>query len=151
MRKIVKDKKILRQVSKEWRVGTFEELGEIVDNMKEVMDELDGVGIAAIQIGIPKRIFLAGKGDDTKLFVNAKILERSPFEKKHWEGCLSCDNVQVRTSRPSYVVIQYDTVAKGAWVRMKEKYKGHDAAVIMHEFDHMNGYLIEDRGKVYKP
>ena len=151
MEKIVKDRKILRQISKEWRVGTFEELGELVDNMKEVMDSLDGVGIAAVQIGVPKRIFLAGKGEDTQLFVNPKIIERSPFEKKHWEGCLSCDNIEVRTKRPSYIVIEYDTVANGGWLRKKEKYKGLDAAIIMHEFDHLNGYLIEDRGKVYIP
>ena len=56
---IVEDKKILRQMSKEW-TGTHEELAKLVEKMYEAMKEANGIGISAIQVGVPVRVFLAG-------------------------------------------------------------------------------------------
>ena len=70
---ITTDEKILRQPSKEFD-GTFKELDEIVEKMKEAMKENNGIGIAAIQIGIPYRIFLAG--DPVEIVASGSIKGR---------------------------------------------------------------------------
>ena len=125
---IVTDDKILRQMSTDWE-GNLEELDLLVKDMESAMKEVNGIGIAAIQIGVPKRIFITG--DPLEIFINPKILELSSMKKKHWEGCLSCPNTEVRTSRA-------------------RKFTGFDAVRIQHELDHLNGFLIKDRGKVYE-
>ena len=84
-----------------------------------------------------------------KLFVNPQIVSRSPYEKKHWESCLSCPGVTVRTKRHHKVTLRYDTVEEGKWVNKEETFKDWSAVVVQHEFDHLNGFLIEDRGKAY--
>jgi len=145
---IITDERILRQPSKEFD-GTFKELDEIVEKMKEAMKENNGIGIAAIQIGLPYRIFLAG--DPVELFINPKIKQRSPYEKTDYEACLSCENTHVRIKRPSYIVMEYFTVENNKTIKKTRKFKDFDARVVLHEFDHLNGFLITDRGKVYRP
>ena len=141
---LIFDKKILRKKSLPWK-GTDEELEKLVDDMGETMEEHIGIGISAIQIGVPVRVFLA----EYKLFVNPQIVSRSPYEKKHWESCLSCPGVTVRTKRHHKVTLRYDTVEEGKWVNKEETFKDWSAVVVQHEFDHLNGFLIEDRGKAY--
>ena len=87
---IVTDKKILRQVSKEWvndSIHAREELEDTIYQMQEAMKEHKGVGISAIQIGVPERVFLAGS--PPQVFINPKIKDRSSYTKTDWEGCLS--------------------------------------------------------------
>ena len=69
---IVTEDKILRQMSKEF-TGTNEELKETVELMDEMMQKHNGVGISAIQVGVPIRVFLAGR--PSELFINPRIKE----------------------------------------------------------------------------
>jgi len=145
---IVTDEKILRQMSKEWKNDTphsKEELDTIIHEMSEAMDKYNGIGISAIQIGYPWRIFLAGK--PAQVFINPTILEKSGYTKVDWEGCLSCPGAHVRVRRAHSIKVKY-TNEEG--IVVKRKFKGFDARVIQHEFDHLNGFLITDRGKVYQ-
>ena len=144
---IVTDDKILRQMSTDWE-GTVEELDELVKEMESAMKEVNGIGIAAIQIGVPKRIFITG--DPLEIFINPKILELSSMKKKHWEGCLSCPDTEVRTSRARTISIEYTTVRGEEFAVVRRKFTGFDAVRIQHELDHLNGFLIKDRGKVYE-
>ena len=95
---LVTDKKILRTMSKEWN-GNIQQLEEIVDKMGETMEKYKGVGISAIQVGLPYRIFLAGPIDSPELVMNPKILEKSTFMKADWEGCLSCPDTMVKVKK----------------------------------------------------
>ena len=133
-------------MSQEWN-GNMKQLEEIVDKMGAAMEEYKGVGISAIQVGLPYRIFLAGTIDSPELVMNPKILDKSPFMKADWEGCLSCPGAHVRVRRSHSIKIKY-TNEEG--IVIKRKFKGFDARVIQHEFDHLNGFLITERGKVYQ-
>tara|TARA_Y100000004_G_scaffold172172_1_gene208764 strand:+ start:343 stop:843 length:501 start_codon:yes stop_codon:yes gene_type:complete len=149
---IVTDEKILRQRSKEWHndsVHAQEELKDVVYQMDEAMEKYEGIGISAIQIGIPWRIFLAGR--PSELFINPRIIEKSSIMKQDWEGCLSCPDLKVRVKRSHSVVMEYDTFNEsGEYITVKRKFKGFDARVVQHEFDHLNGILITDKGKVVR-
>ena len=105
---LIFDKKILRKRSVDW-TGTEEELEKLVDDMGATMEEHKGIGISAIQIGVPARVFIA----EMELFVNPKVVNRSPYMKKHWESCLSCPNTTVRTSRAAKITLKYDTIREG--------------------------------------
>ena len=145
---IVTEDKILRQMSKEF-TGTNEELKETVELMDEMMEKYNGIGISAIQVGIPWRIFLAGR--PSELFINPRIIEKSSITKQDWEGCLSCPDLKVRVRRSHSVVMEYNTFNEsGEYITVKRKFKGFDARVVQHEFDHLNGILITDKGKVVK-
>ena len=138
---IVTDEKILRQVSKE----VSEVDPKILKDMEDTMKKHNGIGISAIQIGHPIRVFLAGS--PPQVFINPTILERSGYTKVDWEGCLSCPGAHVRVRRAHSITLKY-TDLEGKVI--KRKFKGFDARVIQHEFDHLNGFLILDRGKVYQ-
>ena len=147
-RLIVTEDKILRQMSKEF-TGTNEELKETVELMDEMMEKYNGIGISAIQVGVPIRVFLAGR--PAELFINPRIIEKSSITKQDWEGCLSCPDLQVRVRRSHSVVMEYNTFnADGEYITVKRKFKGFDARVVQHEFDHLNGILITDKGKVVR-
>ena len=146
---LVTDKKILRTMSKEWN-GNIQQLEEIVDKMGETMEKYKGVGISAIQVGLPYRIFLAGPLDSPELVMNPKILEKSTFMKADWEGCLSCPDTMVKVKRAKNITLEYTTVRKGEFVKVKRKFVDFDARVVQHELDHLNGFLITDRGKAYR-
>lgn len=138
---IVTDEKILRQMSKEV-TGVN---SEMIEEMKETMKKYNGIGISAIQVGYPLRVFLAG--NPPQVFINPKMLEKSSYTKVDWEGCLSCPGAHVRVRRSHSIKVKY-TNEEG--IVIKRKFKGFDARVIQHEFDHLNGFLITDRGKVYQ-
>ena len=142
---IITDKKILRQISKEWKDDSptsKEELDSITDKMAKAMKDHDGVGISAIQLGYPVRVFLAG--NPAQRFLNPRITSRSSITKADWEGCLSCPGTTARIRRPHSIVIEY---TDEEYKQIKRTFKGFEARVIQHEFDHLNGFLITDRGK----
>ena len=149
---IVTDKKILRQVSKEWKNDSphaQEELDDIIHQMEEEMKEHNGVGISAIQLGYPVRVFLAG--DTPQVFLNPKIKSRSSYTKSDYEGCLSCPDTIVKVRRAQSIVLEYTDYSDGIFTEVKRKFKDFEARVIQHEFDHLNGFLIIDRGKTFTP
>ena len=122
-------------------------LKDVVFQMDEMMEKYNGIGISAIQIGIPWRIFLAGR--PSELFINPRMVEKSSITKQDWEGCLSCPDLKVRVRRSHSVVMEYHTFNEsGEYISVKRKFKGFDARVVQHEFDHLNGILITDKGKV---
>ena len=145
---IITDKKILRSVSTEWS-GTPEELEKLLEKMTEAMKERNGIGISAIQIGVPKRVFLAG--NPAEVFINPRILSRSSYEKKDWEGCVCCGDEQVRVKRAYSISLEYLNYKDKEFNLVRRKFVNFDARVVQHELDHLNGILILDRGKVYKP
>ena len=118
---------------------------KVLKDMEDTMKKFNGIGISAIQIGAPQRIFLAG--NPAQVFINPKIKDKSSYTKVDWEGCLSCPGAHVRVRRSHSITIQYEDI-EGKII--KRKFTGFDARVIQHELDHLNGFLIKDRGKVYQ-
>ena len=143
---IVTDRKILRQMSKPW-TGDKKELDDLVEKMWSVVSKKNGAGLSAVQIGYLVRVFVVGL-EVNEVFVNPSIVSKSSIMKKDWEGCLSCGYSQVRVARSHSITLKY-------WDQnlnlCKRKFTGFEARVVQHELDHLNGFLIIDRGKEYKP
>jgi len=122
------------------------EIRKLVTDMFETMYDAPGIGLAAIQIAIPKRIItmdLARK-DEPKVpraFINPELLwaseEKSPYE----EGCLSIPDYYEKVERPSRVRVRYMDV-DGKMI--EEDADGLYATCIQHEIDHLNGVLFID-------
>ena len=147
---IVQDINKLRTMSSEWN-GNIEQLEEIVNKMGDALEKYNGVGISAIQVGLPYRIFLAGPKDNPELVMNPKIIDKSVFLKSDWEGCLSIPNCMVKVKRAKHITLEYTSVREGQFVKVKRKFTDFDARVVQHELDHLNGFLITDRGKAHTP
>ncbi len=117
----------------------------LVDAMFETMDEAEGVGLAAPQVGVSKRIFVVDthRGENERIaFINPEILETSPDLVHYEEGCLSVPGVYHDVMRPSHVNIHAQDVNGKAFTIKAE---GLLARVIQHENDHLYGKLFIDR------
>jgi peptide deformylase len=133
---------ILREKCK--KVDKFDSALELLVNaMFEKMDEADGVGLAAPQVGVDLRVFVI---DDhrgvRKAFINPEIVETSMEECSMEEGCLSIPGVYSYLTRSKKVTVQAQDV-KGKTFRLE----ADDllARAIQHENDHLNGVLFVDR------
>ena len=137
--------KILRQVSKRVeKVG--EEEKKIMDDMLETMYQANGIGLAAIQIGIPKRIIVIdlAKGEEKKnpmYFVNPVIKNKNQNLATYEEGCLSVPDQFAEVDRPSTCEVEYlDYYGEKKIL----KAEGLIATCIQHEMDHLQGILFID-------
>ena len=142
---ITEPNKLLRQVSKSVdQVGKSEQ--KLMDDMLETMYEANGIGLAAIQIGIPKRIIVMdiSKEDNKKeprYFVNPVIKKKNPIKATYEEGCLSVPNQFAEIDRPSKCEVEYlDYNGK----KQLLKADGLLATCIQHEMDHLEGILFID-------
>jgi len=121
---------------------------KLLDNMAETMYRANGVGLAAPQIGVPKRVVVidSGEGEGLIELINPVIISKSGEEIEQ-EGCLSIPNLVGDVSRATRVVAQ-------AWNRdgelMKYEAEGLLARAFQHEIDHLEGILFVDVAqKVY--
>ena len=137
--------KILRQVSK--RVENVgEEEKKIMDDMLETMYQANGIGLAAIQIGIPKRIIVIdlAKGEEKKnpmYFVNPVIKNKNQNLATYEEGCLSVPDQFAEVDRPSTCEVEYLDYHGEKKILKAE---GLVATCIQHEMDHLQGILFID-------
>ena len=135
---------ILRQVSKPvLNVGNEEK--KLMDDMLETMYAANGIGLAAIQIGIPKRIIVMDISKDGKknpmYFVNPKIKNKHKEKSTYEEGCLSVPNYFAEVDRPKYCEVEYlDYQGENKIL----KAEGLLATCIQHEMDHLEGVLFID-------
>jgi peptide deformylase len=122
------------------------ELRRLVDDMFETMYEAPGIGLAAIQVGVPKRVIVMdlAKKDDPKeprVFVNPQVLWRSDEKTTYEEGCLSIPEFYEEVERPSKVRVRFLDVA-GAEQELEAS--GLMATCLQHEIDHLDGVLFID-------
>ena len=136
---------ILRKVSRPVdKVGKDEKM--LMDDMLETMYAANGIGLAAIQIGVPKRIIVMdlGRGDgkkDPRYFVNPIIKNKDQLKSTYEEGCLSVPNQFAEIDRPSKCEVEYLNY-KGQKKLLKAE--GLLATCIQHEMDHLEGILFID-------
>ncbi len=121
-------------------------LQELIDDMFETLYEENGVGLAAPQVGILKRIVVIDTtGEDPLLLINPKILETSG-EQDGYEGCLSVPGKSGKVTRPNYVkALAYDENMEPYEIEGTELL----ARAICHEMDHLEGHLYVE--KVHGP
>ena len=137
--------KILRQVSKPVEKVTKDEQ-HIMDDMLETMYHANGIGLAAIQIGIPKRIIVMDieKNEDKKnpmYFVNPIIKNKNKDFSTYEEGCLSVPNQFAEVDRPATCEVEYLDYNGEKKIL---KANGLLATCIQHEMDHLEGILFID-------
>ena len=115
---------------------------ELIDDMFETLYEANGVGLAAPQVGILKRIVVIDvTGEDPLLLINPKILETSG-EQEGYEGCLSVPGKTGHVTRPNYVkAMAYDENMKPFEIEGTELL----ARAICHELDHLDGHLYVEK------
>ncbi|HUI14851.1 MAG TPA: peptide deformylase [Xanthobacteraceae bacterium] len=119
---------------------------KLIDDMFETMYKAPGIGLAAIQIGVAKRIItmdLSKKEDDhePQVFINPEIVWTSDETAKFEEGCLSIPEYYEEVERPAAVKVKYlDRNGKPAEIEAK----GLLATCLQHEIDHINGVLFID-------
>ena len=134
---------ILRKKSKEVTELT-PRLKELISDMKETMNKLEGVGLAAVQVGILKRIIICKPNEDEGevVLINPVILSASEETEEDAEGCLSVDGYRGDVIRPKSIVVK----AKDENMNDIEfDAEGFFARIICHEVDHLDGVLYTDK------
>jgi len=113
----------------------------LITDMIETMYHVQGVGLAASQVGISKKIAVVDIGEGIKVLINPKILKAEGSQKEE-EGCLSLPRINLNIKRAKE--IEYETLDKHNQI-IRKKAKGLLARVIQHEIDHLDGKLIIDK------
>jgi len=140
---------VLRQISKP--VETFDdELKTLVGDMLETMYAAPGIGLAAVQVGVPIRLLVIDLQEpkeeggepvrDPRLFINPEILWHSDNEVPYTEGCLSVPEQYAEVMRPERIRARWQD--EGA--TYEEEIDGLLATCLQHEMDHLNGVLFID-------
>ncbi|MFO1184667.1 MAG: peptide deformylase [Bauldia sp.] len=120
-----------------------------LDSLLETMYAAPGVGLAAVQVGVPRRVFAADvtfkeseeKDKKPLFFINPEILTSSDERSTYEEGCLSIPDYYADVERPAKVRVRYlDREGK----TVETEAEGLLAVVFQHEFDHLNGKLFID-------
>lgn len=153
-------------VKKAGAVNKFDKkLKEMLEEMDETLKATNdpvGVGLAAPQVGITKRIFLAREAEDSdvKVFINPRVKKiwdnpkkNKPKKRKRLlEGCLSIPNIWGNVERPKKITVEFQD-AEGK--KHTQTFNGFLSTVIQHEIDHLNGVLftkhvIEQKEQLYR-
>ena len=132
---------LLRKISK--KVEKIDDrILTLIEDMKETMYKADGVGIAAPQVGILKRIFVIDiyDGNGPIVFINPEILETKGIQDGE-EGCLSVPGIQEEVRRPNYVKVKALNEKGETFILEGEELL---ARAVCHENDHLDGKLFID-------
>lgn len=145
---IENDLDYLKQISQE---VSFEDdsYKEDIKKLDEFCKNTECFALAAVQIGIPKRIVYLKNTklekvdedyNESKVLINPIIISRRG-KTRYWEACLSCLDFMGLVERPYEMVIEYQDINGN---RHKEKYEGFESTVLSHELDHLDGILHMD-------
>jgi peptide deformylase len=122
------------------------ELLKLADDMLETMYKAPGVGLAAVQVGVPRRLVVLDVSDKEEeknplVLVNPEIVKLGTEMRLHEEGCLSIPDFRLDIERPSTLTVSY--IGRDGRKHTLEA-EGLLATAIQHEIDHLNGKLIID-------
>ncbi len=135
---------VLRQKAEEVTI-IDKEIKKIIEDMQDSLDAQEGIGLAAPQVGISKRIFIVDltKADQEKrvVLINPKIVEYSAETDTADEGCLSIPQIWGPVTRPSRIKVKGELIKGGTYIFSAE---GLFARAIQHELDHLDGKLFID-------
>jgi len=119
-----------------------EELSTYMNDMLKKMYELNGAGLAGIQIGDARRLLVADAGEGSILMVNPEVLKRSEDTVLFKEGCLSLPSFQLETERNKSISVRYSDPLGGV---KQEEFSGINAVIIQHEMDHLDGVTLLEK------
>ncbi|MFT5512039.1 MAG: peptide deformylase [Bacteroidia bacterium] len=127
----------------------YPELSQLIKDMMETMDESNGVGLAAPQIGKAIRLFVIDsrhmydeeKDGQRRVFINAEILEEFDDAWTFEEGCLSIPHIRENVDRNAKIIIRFQDEN---FKNHEAEFDGMTARVIQHEYDHIEGVLFID-------
>lgn len=123
------------------------ELLDLAKDMAETMKNSQGIGLAAPQIGILKRVIVVDPGDGVRVFFNPKITKKGRKKEVMEEGCLSLPGYSLKISRPIEIDLEFID-EKGQ--KKEIKADGMLARIIQHETDHLDGTLLLDRINLWR-
>lgn len=142
---------VLRKVTEDI-TPEYPELQQLIKDMFETLEQAEGIGLAAPQIGLPIRLVIIDLtpladespefADFRKVYINAHILETSEETDTMEEGCLSLPGIHEKVTRSLRIHVKYmdeNFVEHDEWV------DGYLARVMQHEFDHLEGKVFADR------
>ena len=137
--------KILRQISLKVEY-VDKDTQKLMDDLLETLYAAPGIGLAAVQIGIPKRVIVIDLGRDEEkknpmYFVNPEVIWKSEDQSTYEEGCLSVPNQFAEINRPKICYIKYLDYDGNP---QEIKAEGLLATCIQHEIDHLEGILFID-------
>ncbi len=136
----------LKEVSNPVAGGVTDDIRTLMDDMLETMYAAPGIGLAAIQIGVPLRVIVMdlareGASPEPRYFVNPEICEMVEETAPYEEGCLSVPDVFDEIDRPVRCLLRYLDYNGNA---VEEWAEGLFAVCIQHEMDHLDGTLFID-------
>ncbi|MBI2054397.1 MAG: peptide deformylase [Candidatus Staskawiczbacteria bacterium] len=123
------------------------EIKELIFNMKETLRQAQGVGLAAPQVGVSKRVVVVETEKGAVGFINPKIIKKSREKETQEEGCLCMPGIFLRIKRAKEVGVEAQNET-GEIVKIETK--GLLARIFQHEIDHLDGILITDRISFWK-
>lgn len=142
---------VLRRATEEIN-ATYPALNELISNMFETLEQADGCGLAAPQIGLSIRLFVVdgrALADDypecnnfKKVFINPKITTESEDTVTYSEGCLSLPGIAENVVRPRTITIRY---CDENFVEHEDTLTGFAARIVLHEYDHLEAHVFTDR------
>jgi len=137
---------ILRQRCQEVE-GIDNEVLKLISEMEKIITEADGAGLAAPQVGVPRRIIIIQTEDGPQAFINPKIISKSKEVETVEEGCLSFPGIRLNIKRAKGVLIEaLDMDGKAIQIEAK----GIKARIFQHEIDHLDGILFIDRLSLFQ-
>ena len=138
---IPEDNEVLREVAEPWDWEKDGDPSELVKAMSKLMVLHNGIGLAAPQCGISKRIFVMGNSDHLVACINPEIISGNERVRDQ-EGCLSFPDLWMYVERYKDISVEYYTVAGE---RVQQEFIGLIARVYQHELDHLNSICFDDR------
>ena len=139
---------LLRTPSQEIQQGTKLNLQQLIVDMFETMHKAKGIGLSAIQIGVPLRIFVIEAEEKEQNFYFKGVFI-NPVITKSWgswlpmtEGCLSIPGLTAQVNRPDNIELTwYDE----NWEKHTQEFRDMKARIIQHEYDHLEGVIFPDK------
>jgi len=132
---------LLRQTATQYDFAADGDPTELVRQMTKIMFENNGIGLAAPQVGILKRLFIMGNSDKLVVCINPQIIEGLE-EYRDTEGCLSFPDLWLQVKRYKSIKVKYQDIAGNT---IEATYSGLIGRVYQHELDHLNGVCFDTR------
>ena len=132
----------LSEISEEWDFEVDGSPEELVKEMMKFMINNGGVGLAAPQVGISKRIFIMGNFTKMVACINPKVVSLAEDRIADLEGCLSFPDLFMKDKRPVSCTVQYQNIAGEV---IERELVGLESRVFLHEYDHLIGITFDQR------
>lgn len=135
------DDQALRQTASAWDFAVDGDPTELVKSMTKIMFEHNGIGLAAPQVGVLKRLFIMGNSDKLIVCINPTLISGGDFYRD-MEGCLSFPNLWLHVNRYKQIQAHYQDISGNV---VETVFDGLIARVYQHELDHLDGICFDTR------